>query len=289
MYHEIAQRPETTSSLAVPPQAWAAQLAYLSAEGYQTLTAAELAAALAAGGELPARTVVLTFDDGYEDFHSRAMPLLTRYGFTATVFVTTGWVRDSGPLLAGWRPGRMLSWGQIEEAAGAGIEVAAHSCLHPQLDQLPAKQLRDELHASRARLEDRLGVTVAGVAYPFGYSNPRVRKVTRDVGYAYGCAVGNAMAAGEIRSLCAAAAHHPAVHRHDDVPGPCPGPEHPADLPQGTGNDQGLGHGPPYPRRAERRFARTSTAPRASSWPVTQFPGPVTGSPPDLIGQRSCT
>ena len=39
---------------------------------------------------------MLTFDDGYEDFHSRAMPLLTRYGFTATVFVTTGWVRDSG-------------------------------------------------------------------------------------------------------------------------------------------------------------------------------------------------
>ena len=195
MYHEIAQRPETTSSLAVPPEAWAAQLAHLSAEGYQTVTAAELAATLAAGGELSARTVVLTFDDGYEDFHSRAMPLLTRYGFTATVFVTTGWVRDSGPLPAGRRPGRMLSWGQIEEAAGAGIEVAAHSCLHPQLDQLPGKQLREELRASRARLEDRLGVAVAGVAYPFGYSNTTVRKTTRDMGYAYGCAVANAMAA----------------------------------------------------------------------------------------------
>jgi peptidoglycan/xylan/chitin deacetylase (PgdA/CDA1 family) len=193
MYHEIAQRPETTSSLAVPPGAWAAQLAYLSAEGYRTVTAAELAAALAAGGELPGRTVVLTFDDGYADFHSRAMPLLARYGFTATIFVTTGWVRDSGPLLAGRRPGRMLSWGQIEEAAGAGIEVGAHSCLHPQLDQLPGKRLREELHASRATLEDRLGVTVAGVAYPFGYSSPRVRDVARDVGYAYGCAVGNAV------------------------------------------------------------------------------------------------
>jgi len=197
MYHEIAERPETTSSLAVPPQAWAAQLAYLATEGYQTITAAELAAVLAAGGELPGRTVLLTFDDGFEDFHSRAMPLLARYGFTATVFVTTGWVRDSGPLPAGRRPGRMLSWGQIEEAAGAGIEVAAHSCLHPQLDQLPGKRLREELHASRARLEDRLGVTVAGVAYPFGYSNLRVRDVAREAGYAYGCAVGNAMTTRE--------------------------------------------------------------------------------------------
>jgi peptidoglycan/xylan/chitin deacetylase (PgdA/CDA1 family) len=197
MYHEIAQRPETTSSLAVPPQAWAAQLAYLSAGGYRTITAAELAAALAAGGELPSRTVVLTFDDGFADFHGRAMPLLARYGFTATVFVTTGWVQDSGPLPAGQRPGRMLSWGQVEEAASAGIEVAAHSCLHPQLDQLPAKRLREELHASRARLEDRLGVAVPGVAYPFGYSNQRVRNVARDLGYAYGCAVGNAMAASD--------------------------------------------------------------------------------------------
>lgn len=195
MYHEIAQRPETTSSLAVPPQAWAAQLAYLAAEGYRTITAAELAAVLADGGELPGRTVVLTFDDGFEDFHSRALPLLTRYGFTATVYVTTGWVRDSGPLPAGRRPGRMLSWGQIVEAASAGIEVAAHSCLHPELDQLPGKQLHEELHASRARLEDRLGAKVAGVAYPFGYSNLRVRNVARDMGYAYGCAVGNAMVA----------------------------------------------------------------------------------------------
>jgi len=194
MYHEIAQRPETTSSLAVPAEAWAAQLAYLSAEGYQTVTAAQLAAALATGGELPARAVVLTFDDGYEDFHTRAMPLLARYGFTATVFVTTGWVQDAGPLPAGRRPGRMLSWSQIEEAAGAGIEVAAHSCLHPQLDQLAGTRLREELRVSRARLEDRLGATVAGVAYPFGYSSHRVRKAARDLGYAYGCAVGNAMA-----------------------------------------------------------------------------------------------
>jgi peptidoglycan/xylan/chitin deacetylase (PgdA/CDA1 family) len=197
MYHEIAQRPETTSNLSVPPEALAAQLAYLSAEGYRTITAAELAAILTAGGELPSRTVLLSFDDGFEDFHSRAMPLLARYGFTATVFVTTAWVQDAGPLPAGRRPGRMLSWGQVEEAASAGIEVAAHSCLHPQLDQLPGKRLREELYASRARLEDRLGVAVPGVAYPFGYSNPRVRNVARDTGYAYGCAVGNAMAARE--------------------------------------------------------------------------------------------
>jgi peptidoglycan/xylan/chitin deacetylase (PgdA/CDA1 family) len=198
MYHEIAGPPETSSRLAVSPDAWAAQLAYLHDEGYQTVTMAELSTVLAdRGGQLPDRTAVLTFDDGYQDFYSRAMPLLDRYGFTATLYVTTGWVQDAGPLPGGRRPGRMLSWSQIAEAAGAGIEVAAHSRLHPQLDQLPGKLLRHELSASKAQLEDKLGSPVTGLAYPFGYSNAKVREAARELGYDYGCAVGNAMISEE--------------------------------------------------------------------------------------------
>ena len=191
MYHEIAQPPETTSRLAVSPDDFAAQLAYLYGGGFKTVTAAELLAAVVGAGQLPDRAVVLTFDDGYEDFHSRAMPLLERYGFTATVFVTTGWVQDAGPLLVGRRPGRMLSWSQIAEAADAGIEVGAHSRQHLQLDQLPEKLLREELYTSKAQLEDKLGSPVTGLAYPFGYSNARVRQVARDAGHCYGCAVSN--------------------------------------------------------------------------------------------------
>lgn len=195
MYHEIAQPPETASRLAVSPGALAAQLAYLHSEGYTTVTAAELSAALAGRGELPGRPVVLTFDDGYEDFHSRGMPLLDRYGFTATVFVTTGWLRDAAPRRR--RPGRMLSWSQLAEVARAGIEVAAHSHLHPQLDQLPPTRLREELRVSKALLEDKLGSPVAGLAYPFGYSNSRVRHAVRELGHGYACAVGNTLMSDE--------------------------------------------------------------------------------------------
>jgi peptidoglycan/xylan/chitin deacetylase (PgdA/CDA1 family) len=192
MYHEIAQPSETNSHLAVSPAAFAAQLSYLHSEGFKTTTVAELSATLVGSTEqLSRRTVVLTFDDGYEDFHSRAMPLLERYGFTATVFVTTGWVQDAGSLPATERPGRMLSWSQIVEAAHAGIEIGAHSRQHPQLDQLPEKLLREELYTSKVELEDKLGSTVTGLAYPFGYSNSRVRRVARDAGHGYGCAVSN--------------------------------------------------------------------------------------------------
>lgn len=192
MYHQIGGRPEAADRLAVSPDTFAGQLARLQAGGYTTLTAAALAAALADGGpELPPRPVVLTFDDGFADFHSRALPLLQRYGFTATVFVTTGWIAD-GPARPGAdRPGRMLSWSQIAEAASAGVEIGAHSHSHPELDQLGEDMLRFELKHSKGLLEDRLGRPVPGLAYPFGYSNAAVRRMAREAGYRYACAVAN--------------------------------------------------------------------------------------------------
>jgi len=196
MYHEISPADETDSRLAVSPAAFAEQLAYLHDAGFRTVTAGRLAEVLAgAPGGLPDRAVVLTFDDGFEDFHRRALPLLDRYGYTATVFVTTGWVQDAGRDAAGRCPGRMLSWSQVAEAAGAGMEVGAHSWGHPQLDQLPGAVLREELYASKAQLEDRLGRPVPGLAYPFGYSSARVRRVAGEAGHQYACAVSNALPA----------------------------------------------------------------------------------------------
>lgn len=203
MYHEIAEPAQTSSHLAVSPGLFARQLAYLHGAGFHTMTAGALAESLDGGGSTPpGRALVLTFDDGFEDFHRTALPLLDRYGFTATLYVTTGWVQDNGPLPAGRRPGRMLSWRQISEAAQAGIEIGAHSRLHPQLDQLPSAVLREELRVSKEQLEDRLGSPVPGLAYPFGYSNSRVRQEVRDAGHRYACAVGNTLL-GEAPDLLA--------------------------------------------------------------------------------------
>jgi len=194
MYHEISARSGTASRLAVPALALAGQLEHLASHGFTTLTASALAAALTAGSPLPERTVVLTFDDGFADFHERALPLLRRYGFTATLFVTTGWIADAGRHAAGRRPGRMLTWSQITEAAAAGIEIGAHSHRHPQLDQLGRSRLCAELTVSKGLLEDALGTQVPGLAYPYGYSSARVRRAVAAAGHAYGCAVGNALA-----------------------------------------------------------------------------------------------
>ncbi|HVT66447.1 MAG TPA: polysaccharide deacetylase family protein, partial [Trebonia sp.] len=190
MYHEIAEATETGSRLAVEPAAFAAQLGYLRAADFTTVTAGELSAWLDGHGQpLPDRPVVLTFDDGYADFHQRALPLLRQHDFTATLFVTTGWHQD-GWLHAGGS-NRMLTRTQIAEVAAAGVEIGAHTRRHRALDQLPRHAVHEELVTSKHWLEDQLGRAVPGLAYPFGYSSAEVRDVAREAGYGYAYAVGN--------------------------------------------------------------------------------------------------
>ncbi len=193
MYHALAARPQSDRRLAVDPRTFADQLGYLHRCGYKTVTTQELAQALRTPDhQLPAKPVVLTFDDGYADFYEVALPLLARYGFTGTVFITTGWV--AGERQRRGQPADMLSWRQIEEVAAAGVEIGAHTVNHPELDQLASDRLEHELVAAKDALENRLGAAVPGLAYPFGYSSRLVRERAAAVGYEYACAVGNRLA-----------------------------------------------------------------------------------------------
>jgi peptidoglycan/xylan/chitin deacetylase (PgdA/CDA1 family) len=188
MYHEILGEAQTSSPLAVAPDVFGRQLAYLHEAGFSTLTAGELAAFLCDGtGELPEKPVVLTFDDGYGDFYTEALPAMKQHGFTGTLFQTTGWVGRQDVAT------RMLNWGELAEIEQAGVEIGAHTVRHPQLDQLSEKDLRDELYASKSALEDHLGLAVPGLAYPYGYSSRRVREVARELGYTYAYSVDNTM------------------------------------------------------------------------------------------------
>jgi len=198
MSPSVTDRPAAeTRGLAVRPGDLADQFGHLRDGGYTPVTFADLATALHDGGPaLPPRPVVITFDDGYADFHTEALPILDRFGFAATVFVTTGWLDDAGPDAAGRPLDRMLTWSQVKEAAAHGVELAGHSHSHPQLDQIDDAALREELTRNKALLEDRIGRPVTTMAYPYGYSTTRVRRAVAAAGYEAACAVDNALVGG---------------------------------------------------------------------------------------------
>jgi peptidoglycan/xylan/chitin deacetylase (PgdA/CDA1 family) len=120
--------------------------------------------------------VAITFDDGYEDNHREALPLLSAYGFPATFFITTGLVDgDEGTitrLRRAWGPAgralRPLSLGQLRELQAAGMTLGAHTRTHRNLRALDERALTAEIGGSRDRLEGLLQQEVRTFAYPFG-------------------------------------------------------------------------------------------------------------------------
>lgn len=197
MYHSIAtDATRKFRRFAVDPAEFAEQMDYLNGAGYRSVTAAELVGWMH-GGPLPPRPVVLTFDDAYTDFYSMALPVLRKHGFRATLYVPTAYVGATTRFNVsfGEQDRAVLSWQALADIAAEGIEVAAHSHAHPQLDRVPAEVISDEVGRSRCLLEDKLGLAVEGFAYPFGYWNRATRAAVATAGYRYAFAVAELMTA----------------------------------------------------------------------------------------------
>ena len=162
MYHSVGVTLSAAySRWVVSVDRFARHMALLAERGYSPMSVSAFTARRSEAG-VPPRPVVITFDDGLRDFIIGAFPVLRRHGFSATLFVATGYVGETarwlGPVGEGVRP--MLGWAEIDKVAAGGIEIGAHSHTHPQLDILAPTAAREEIRTSKAILEDRLGCAV---------------------------------------------------------------------------------------------------------------------------------
>jgi peptidoglycan/xylan/chitin deacetylase (PgdA/CDA1 family) len=181
LYHAVTEHPPAAlERFTVHPARFAEHVGCLRDSGRVGLTVPEFAACLKGRARLPARPVLVTFDDGYADFLDAAERLAAA-AFPSTLYVTTGQLGAAG----------MLTRGQLQSLGGS-VEVGAHSCSHPRLDELPADRLRDEVHGSKADLEEVLQRPVRSFAYPHGDHDRRVRQVVVDAGFDSAAAVKNA-------------------------------------------------------------------------------------------------
>ncbi|HOG45588.1 MAG TPA: polysaccharide deacetylase family protein [Anaerolineae bacterium] len=179
MYHYVSDPPAGADAvrrdLSVSPQRFEEQLAYLRDAGYTGITLADLLLYLTTGRPLPAKPVVLTFDDGYADNYANAVPLLQRYGFTGTFFIITGFL-DQGA--EGY-----LTWEQAAQMQAEGMDIQAHSMTHPDLRLVGAERLQQEVQGASGAIEAHLGRPARFFCYPSGRYDARTLDALRNAGY----------------------------------------------------------------------------------------------------------
>jgi peptidoglycan/xylan/chitin deacetylase (PgdA/CDA1 family) len=150
-----------------------ALLSQLRKLGYQTVSSKAFRAWQRGELTLPERTALLTFDDGYASHFARVAPLLLRYRFTGTFFVSPGLIGQTG----------YMTWDQLRKLVFLGMEIGSHGLSHRPLPTLSREQLHDELAGSKRRLEQELGIAIRALAAPGGLWNRRVAEAVQEAGY----------------------------------------------------------------------------------------------------------
>jgi peptidoglycan/xylan/chitin deacetylase (PgdA/CDA1 family) len=179
VYHNIDKEPR--GRLVIAADAFAEQMRYLKTHGYHVVSLAEFVDWLHLRRQLPRKTVVLTFDDGYRSFREFAYPVLKALRFTATLFVYTDYVGAGR---------NALGWDELKTLAADGFDVQAHSKSHGDLrrgeqesDSAYAARLQAELAEPPRVLAKAVGRPVSFLAYPYGRVDEAVLARVKDQGY----------------------------------------------------------------------------------------------------------
>ena len=170
MYHAIDAAPGPTS---IEPAVFADQMAALAASGLPVLRMDALADHLSHG---TGRAVAITFDDGFDDFATRAWPVLRRHGFPAMVYLVSDlaggvedWTHCQAP------PRKLMDWDTIRRLAAEGADFGNHTATHPDLSRIGTESALAEIDRASDRIGRELGARPAHVAPPYGHSTPTVR------------------------------------------------------------------------------------------------------------------
>jgi peptidoglycan/xylan/chitin deacetylase (PgdA/CDA1 family) len=179
VYHNIQAPTEgrkvRRADLSMPSDVFTAQMQYLKDQHIPVVSLSALVDALEGKCTLPARAVVITFDDGHEDQYLNAVPVLKRLGFTATFFPFTH-AMDRNP--------HYFTWAQLREMQQAGLTIGSHTSLHIRMDkEHDPKVMKEEVTGSRELIQKKLGSSADLFSYPFGAMSAGAEAAVRAAGY----------------------------------------------------------------------------------------------------------
>ncbi len=191
MYHQIAEveQDKDPFGIALTPEKFEQQMHYLHKKNYRCLHLSEAGNYWQRGLDLPKRSFVLTFDDGYRDIYTTVWSILDRFGFTATIFLVaeqvgnqSNWQGQSDSLSV-----PLMSWSEIRELARYGFTFGNHTLTHLRLPTLNDNQAKVEIVQSKNIIEDKLGIEINLFSYPYTASDIRIQQIVEDSGHILAC------------------------------------------------------------------------------------------------------
>lgn len=186
-YHHVGPRPAGVrlKGLYVSPRLFAKQVTELRDSGFVTQP-------FGAFTDLakPAESKIsITFDDGFRDVFEHALPVLRSAKFVAIQFLVADFIGKSSEWQAasGEIPGRLMDEAEIKDWLAAGNQIGSHTLSHPFLTKISSAEAREEISASKKKLEDRFGIRIEHFCYPYGDWNTNVRNAVEAAGYQTAC------------------------------------------------------------------------------------------------------
>ncbi len=178
MYHyvEHVKDPNDTTriKLDTSPALLESQFKMLNDNHYNTYFVKEIPDILKQKITLTSNSIILTFDDGYEDFYTDAFPILKKYKFKSTIYIVSGFIDRDG----------YLSKSQLDEIAKSGlVEIGDHTVTHPDLKHIPLLQVKKQILESKKIIEDMFNIKIETFAYPGGSYNDDVVNAVHEAGY----------------------------------------------------------------------------------------------------------
>lgn len=181
MYHMINEKLPNAkfNHLRVSPKNFEKQISWLSKNGFKSYFVREISQ------NMPLKSIIITFDDGYEDNFTNALPILQKYNFKATIFLTINrfeknWSheRDSGKASDELNNEKMLSDEMVKHMLKTGlIEIGSHTLNHANLPLLSENEKVKELKESKEKIEKNFGINCESFAYPFGFFDENSKKI----------------------------------------------------------------------------------------------------------------
>ena len=196
--HDVGADAKNPYSIAL--KSFQAYVGYLHSAGFQTVSLAQVDAYLTGQGTLPAKPVVLTFDDGWKSVLTTVKPVLDKYNYTATVFLIAQSVGSGA---------KRLTWSDAVALRKAGYEIGSHTLSHAYLTRRNPKETKDafekriykEIADSKRLIEQNLGERITTIAYPYGLYDDFVMQTTQEEGFTVGCTIDRGPADNESAAL----------------------------------------------------------------------------------------